>query len=237
MRHLRGRAAPATTAWATFLLALREVLDRWSCAGSLDDALRAWTAIRVDRAITGMIASVRASGIPLPPGVESRTLSRAAHVGRSRLPQCLRPSVPTRATWVVRSRITATSRAILDSLSLPSEAVLFIDDMEANVAAAARVGIHAELFAPETATDAVNEMQRILSRYGDRQSVARAAAPQASRSALDQQHGARRRGWGRLAPMIYLLQPFFASSNPSNKRAALAPASVSSRCGWPFSTV
>ena len=35
----------------------------------------------------------------------------------------------------------------------------------------------------------------------------------------------------------YLLQPFFVSSNPSNRRAALAPASVSSRCGWPFSTV
>jgi hypothetical protein len=29
----------------------------------------------------------------------------------------------------------------------------------------------------------------------------------------------------------YLLQPFSVSSNPSNKRPALAPARVSSRCG------
>jgi hypothetical protein len=36
---------------------------------------------------------------------------------------------------------------------------------------------------------------------------------------------------------FYLLQPFLVSSNPSNKRPALAPASVSIRCGWPFSTV
>ena len=36
---------------------------------------------------------------------------------------------------------------------------------------------------------------------------------------------------------IYLLQPFLVSSNPSNKRPALAPASVSIRWGWPFSTV
>jgi len=36
---------------------------------------------------------------------------------------------------------------------------------------------------------------------------------------------------------LYLLQPFLVSSNPSNKRPALAPASVSIRCGWPFSTV
>ena len=39
------------------------------------------------------------------------------------------------------------------------------------------------------------------------------------------------------APGTYLLQPFLVSSKPSNKRPALAPASVSSRCGWPFSTV
>ena len=37
--------------------------------------------------------------------------------------------------------------------------------------------------------------------------------------------------------LIYLLQPFLVSSNPSNKRPALAPASVSIRWGWPFSTV
>jgi len=35
----------------------------------------------------------------------------------------------------------------------------------------------------------------------------------------------------------YLLQPFPASSNPSNKRPALAPARVSSRCGWSCSTL
>jgi len=35
-----------------FLSALREVLIRWNCTGSLDDALRAWTAIEVDRGVT-----------------------------------------------------------------------------------------------------------------------------------------------------------------------------------------
>lgn len=38
-------------------------------------------------------------------------------------------------------------------------------------------------------------------------------------------------------PPCYGLQPFLVSSNPSNKRPAFAPASVSIRCGWPFSTV
>jgi hypothetical protein len=38
-------------------------------------------------------------------------------------------------------------------------------------------------------------------------------------------------------PQVYVLQPFLVSSNPSNRRPALAPASVSRRCGCPFSTV
>src|SRR5438093_2869563 len=37
--------------------------------------------------------------------------------------------------------------------------------------------------------------------------------------------------------MLYLLQPCLVSSNPSNRRVAFAPASVSRRWGWPFSTV
>ena len=40
-----------------------------------------------------------------------------------------------------------------------------------------------------------------------------------------------------LTPLNYLAQPFFVSSKPSNSRLAFAPASVSSRCGCPFSTV
>jgi putative hydrolase of the HAD superfamily len=148
-----------------FLPALREVLDRWNCAGSLDDALRAWTAIEVDRAITGMIASVRASGIP-------------CHLASNQEPYRARHMSDVLDYRNVFDRLFYSCdlgcskpdpgyfTAILDSLSLPSEAVLFIDDKEANVAAAARVGIHAELFAPELATGAAEEMQRILSRYG-----------------------------------------------------------------------
>ena len=46
---------------------------------------------------------------------------------------------------------------------------------------------------------------------------------------------ARNRGMESAA--CYLLQPFFVSSNPSNRRPALASARVAIRCGWPFSTV
>ena len=57
-------------------------------------------------------------------------------------------------------------RAILDSLKLPPRAVLFIDDVDANVAAAESVGIRAELFAPSSPAGAVAEMHRVLSNHG-----------------------------------------------------------------------
>jgi putative hydrolase of the HAD superfamily len=56
--------------------------------------------------------------------------------------------------------------AILDALKIAPHAVLFIDDVEANVAAASSVGIRAELFAPESPAEAVAEMHRILFRHG-----------------------------------------------------------------------
>jgi len=44
--------------------------------------------------------------------------------------------------------------------------VLFIDDVDANVAAAESVGIRAELFAPSSPEGAVAEMHRVLSSHG-----------------------------------------------------------------------
>jgi putative hydrolase of the HAD superfamily len=148
-----------------FLSALREVLVRWNCTGSVDDALRAWTAIEVDRGVTGLIARVRASGVPchLATNQEpyrARHMSKVLdyrHVFDRQFYSCeLGCSKPDPGYF----------RAILESLNLPPHAVLFIDDMEANVAAAASIGIRAELFGPVSDMDGVHEMQRILSRHG-----------------------------------------------------------------------
>jgi putative hydrolase of the HAD superfamily len=55
-------------------------------------------------------------------------------------------------------------KTILATLDLPPEGVLFIDDVDANIVAAGSLGIRAELFG--AASDPLEEMRQILSRYG-----------------------------------------------------------------------
>jgi len=147
-----------------FLSALGQVLVRWNCTGSVNDALRAWTAIEVDRGMTGLIAKVRASGVPCYLASNQEPY-RARHMSDV-LDYC---SIFDRLFYSCELGCSKPDPRyftnILRSLNLAPQAVLFVDDVEANVAAAGSVGIRAELFAPEPATDSVEEMQRILSRH------------------------------------------------------------------------
>jgi len=147
-----------------FVSALREVLARWQCVGSVDDALQAWTAIEVDHAVIDLIANVRASGVPCHLATNQEAY-RARHMRQvldyanvfDRLffsceIGCSKPNA-------------AYFRAIVESLNLAPDTILFIDDVEANVAAAKSVGIRAELFAPESVDDAATEICRVLARH------------------------------------------------------------------------
>jgi putative hydrolase of the HAD superfamily len=147
-----------------FLPALRQVLVKWNCVGSVDAALRAWTAIEVDRPIRDLIAEVRASGVP-------------CHLASNQEPYRARHMSDVLDYRSVFDRLFYSCelgcskpdpdyfRVVLGALEVPPQNVLFIDDMEANVEAARGVGIRAEVFAPASPGEAVGEMQRILSRY------------------------------------------------------------------------
>jgi putative hydrolase of the HAD superfamily len=129
----------------------------------VDDALRAWTAIEVDRAVIDLIASVRASGVPCHLATNQEAY-RAQHMRQvldytkvfDRLffsceIGCSKPN-------------PAYFRAIITSLNVAPETVLFVDDLEANVAAAESVGIRAELFS-SASVDAAAEIRRVLARH------------------------------------------------------------------------
>src|SRR5262245_23428391 len=123
-----------------FVSALRDVLARWNCRGTVEDALRAWTAIHVDQPVIDLIAKVRASGVAchLATNQEpyrARHMREVLEYGKAfdRLffsceMGCSKPD-PTYFT------------TIIESLKLVPDAVLFIDDVEANVAAAESIGI------------------------------------------------------------------------------------------------
>jgi putative hydrolase of the HAD superfamily len=148
-----------------FVSAFQRLLESWKCGGSLDDALRMWTAIEPDGCVIELIAALRASGVAchLATNQEAyrarymtETLNYGNHFDRLFFSCHLGCSKPDSRYFT----------AVLAALDLAPESVLFIDDMEANIASARAVGIRAELFEVEPGAVAAKEMQRILARHG-----------------------------------------------------------------------
>ncbi len=147
-----------------FVALMREVVARWDCAGSVDDVLRAWTAIEINPAVAEVIAAVRSSGIPchLATNQEpyrAQHMRNVMHYGRlfDRLffsceMGCSKPD-------------PRYFSLILDALNVEADSLLFIDDVEANVAAAQSVGIRGEVFAPRSGEDGTAAMRRLLARH------------------------------------------------------------------------
>jgi HAD superfamily hydrolase (TIGR01509 family) len=148
-----------------FVEGLREVVGRWNCAGSLEDALAAWTAIQVDQEVLRLVASLRASGIACYLATNQEPY-RCCHM-REMLGY---GNVFDRQFYSCEMGFSKPNpnyfRAILDVLNLPPEEVLFLDDNAPNVVAAESVGMRAEVFAPAEGVRPVEEMRRILVRHG-----------------------------------------------------------------------
>ena len=148
-----------------FVSAFQDVLDSWKCGGSLEDALRMWTAIETDAPVMELIAAVRASGVachlatnqePYRARYMTETLNYRNHFDRLFFSCQLGCSKPD-------SRYFTT---VLAALDLAPENVLFIDDVEANTKSAEAVGMRAELFNAEPGAFAAREMRRILVQHG-----------------------------------------------------------------------
>jgi putative hydrolase of the HAD superfamily len=138
---------------------------KWNCAGTVDDLLRAWTAIQVDAEVVQLIGTVRASGVlcclatnqePFRGRYMSETLDYGAVFDRQFYSCDLGVSKPDPKYFA----------AILERLGRSPQEVLFIDDIEANTRAAASVGIHTETFTPPSGTSPADEMRRVLERHG-----------------------------------------------------------------------
>src|SRR5215471_1486171 len=148
-----------------FVTSFRNVLAEWNCKGSLDDALRMWTSIEADAPVMDLIAVVRASGVnchlttnqePYRARYMTETLNYRSHFDRLFFSCHLGCSKPDRRYFT----------SVLSDLGHAPDNLLFIDDVEENVAAARSEGIRAELFEAEPGVQSVNEMRRILNRHG-----------------------------------------------------------------------
>jgi putative hydrolase of the HAD superfamily len=164
LRDMSAIERPAYHGEGDFVGAIPEVLARWRCTGTVDDALRAWTAIEADPGILAIIAAIRASGIAccLATNQEpyrGRYMSETMEYRRvfdAQFYSCeLGLSKPDPAYFTT----------ILETLQLAPERILFIDDNEPNVRAAQSVGLWAEVFAPEAGTAPVDAMRALLGRH------------------------------------------------------------------------
>jgi putative hydrolase of the HAD superfamily len=126
-----------------FDAALAPVLAAWGCAAPVAEVLALWRQIDADPAALALVASLRARGVTVALATNQHA-ARAAymsdglgyaarfdHLFYSCALGCAKPSA-------------AFFHAALERLALPARAVLFVDDHQANVAAARDAGMLAE---------------------------------------------------------------------------------------------
>jgi putative hydrolase of the HAD superfamily len=142
---------PALTGARSFGSALSALLPRWNLAHRIDDVLGIWTAIETDPAMLEAIAALRTAGIACCLATNqndhrraymSRGLGYAELFSREFYSCELGFAKPDPRYF----------RALVAALGLPPGRLLFIDDHEANVAAARDVGLQAALFKADRST-------------------------------------------------------------------------------------
>jgi putative hydrolase of the HAD superfamily len=148
-----------------FLAALPALLAQWNCAGTIDDLLRAWTAIRVDAEVVQLIATVRASGVLCCLATNQEPFRRR-YMFESLDYDAVFDEQFYSCDLGVAKPDPRYFTAILQRLGRSPQDVLFIDDIEANTRAAASVGVHVETFTPPAGTRPAEEMRRVLERRG-----------------------------------------------------------------------
>jgi HAD superfamily hydrolase (TIGR01509 family) len=146
---------------ADFVETLTEVLTRWECKAPVEDVLALWSRFEAVDEVVELIGRLRAAGVQCHLATNQHTHRREVMRERGY------------AEWFDREFYScelgvakpdpAYFRAILDTIELPAGSVLFIDDNEANVAAAIEVGLRSELFSLDTGTD---PLYGILRRHG-----------------------------------------------------------------------
>lgn len=147
---------------ADFIEALSSILSRWQCQATLEEALSVWTMLDVDAEMTEIIRGLRRSGTAChlasnQERYKARYMSEVLgyrHLFDKEFYSC---------HLGVKKPDGAYFRAILNDLQLPPHQVLFIDDRQANVDSAHRVGLHAFTFHLDTGRD---ELHRLLGAQG-----------------------------------------------------------------------
>ena len=154
----------ALTGRADYAEALSAVLDKWGMQGRLQDLIDASMSIRVDHAITAMIQRLRKAGI-LCCLASNQMTYRARYMSEELCYSDIFDTEFYSCHIGHKKPDPSYFTTILDKLHLQPCEVLFIDDVEANVATARQVGIAASLFQPAPGVEPHRLMRDILAEH------------------------------------------------------------------------
>ncbi|MDX3002297.1 HAD-IA family hydrolase [Kribbella solani] len=156
---LMAAERPALVGKGDFREALGDVLRRWNSASTVDEAFEPWTWFAAEPAAIELVGTLRTAGVQCH-------LATNQHAYRRAIMQDERGY----GAWFDQTFYScdlglakpdpAYFRAILSTIDVPASEVLFIDDSQANVAAASTVGLRAEAYDLSAGVPALRDLLR-----------------------------------------------------------------------------
>lgn len=159
---LMAAEKPSLVGKVDFRDALADVLRRWNSPASVDEALEPWSWFAAEPEVVSLISSLRAAGVGCHLATNQQAYRRAIMQDERGYGEWFDQTFYSCDLGLAKPD-PAYFRAILGALDLPASSVLFIDDNVANVEAATRVGLQAELYDLSAGVPALAEL---LHRYG-----------------------------------------------------------------------
>jgi HAD superfamily hydrolase (TIGR01509 family) len=150
---------PALVGKGDFRDAVADVLRRWGSDVSLEAALEPWRWFAAEPAVVELIQALRADGIGCHLATNQQAYRRAIMQDERGYGEWFDQTFYSCDLRLAKPD-PAYFRAILGSIGVPASSVLFIDDNESNVAGAASVGLHAEVYDLSSGVDALVDLLR-----------------------------------------------------------------------------
>ena len=157
--------SPILTGQGNFAETMSDLLVEWGRPGHAETFVQASKDIQIDEAVAGIVRMLRSDGV-LCCLASNQMMYRARYMSESLGYSRLFDREFYSCDIGHKKPDAAYFLAILASLELPPERVLFIDDNEANVAAALDLGMNAAVFQPTPGVEPGSLMRSILSKHG-----------------------------------------------------------------------
>jgi HAD superfamily hydrolase (TIGR01509 family) len=150
---------PSLIGKGDFREALVEVLGRWESSTRAEEVLDLWRQFEAEPEVVSLIQHLRTAGIQCHLATNQQAYRRTIMHDERHYGDWFDQTFYSCDLGVAKPD-PEYFRTILDAIDRPASSVLFVDDNEANIAAAKSLGVNAELYDLETGVDVLRELLR-----------------------------------------------------------------------------